>query len=61
MGKSNDELLKELIAAFQPRLRELVEEIINEKLRDDPRAFDDLDGAGLVKDRRSFLKRSITK
>ena len=57
MGKSKDELLKELIAAFQPRLRELVEEIISEKLRDDPRAFDGIAEAS----RQSFLKRSVTK
>jgi hypothetical protein len=58
MGKkSNDELLKELIAAFQPRLGELIEQIINEKLRADPRAFDGIAEAS----RQSFLKRSIVK
>ena len=59
MGKKQDELLKGLIAAFQPRLRELIEEILEEKLRVDPRAFDDLDPAATG--REDFRKRSITK
>ena len=60
MGKkSKDELLKELIAAFEPKLREMVLAIMEEKLRQDPHA---LDGTGTAEaDRESFLKRSITK
>ena len=56
---SREQLLKELIAAFEPKLREMVLAIMEEKLRQDPHA---LDGAGTVEaDRPSFLKRSIAK
>jgi len=59
MGKkSNDELLKELIEVFKPKLQAMIEEILAEKLRADPHA---LDGAGPVKDRRSFLRRMVSK
>jgi len=60
MGKkSKDELLKELIAAFQPKIREMVLAIMEEKLRLNPHA---LDGAGTAEaDRQDFKTRSVTK
>jgi hypothetical protein len=60
MGKkSNDELLKELIAAFESKLPAMIEEIIAEKLALDLHAFDRTETAG--KDRQDFKTRSITK
>jgi len=56
-----DERLKELIAALKPRLREMVEEIIAEKLRADPRVLDGIDAAPVTAGRRSFLRRMVSK
>ena len=56
--KDESERLAELIEALKPRLRELVEEVLAEKLRNDPHS---LNGAGPVKDRRSFLRRMVSK
>ena len=59
MKKKDDERLKELIAAFEPKIREMVLAIMEEKLRSDPHALDRIETAG--KDRQDFKARSITK
>ena len=57
--KDESERLAELIEALKPRLRELVEEVLAEKLRLDPHALDWAGTAG--KDRQTFLDRSTKK
>jgi hypothetical protein len=58
MKKQKQEaFLKELAGALEPRLREMVLAIMEEKLRADPHAFDGITEAS----RQSFLKRSVTK
>jgi len=59
MGKKQDELLKDLIEVFKPKLQAMIEEILAEKLRADPHALDRTETAG--KDRQDFKTRRITK
>jgi len=59
-NKKQEELLEQLIRALQPKIRETVEEILEAKLREDPRLLESIrTGPGV--NRQSFIDRRITK
>jgi hypothetical protein len=55
-----DEKLKDLIKALRPLIKDAVEDILAEKLREDPHILEDIrTGPGV--NRQSFIDRRITK